>query len=195
MAVQDAKSVRLIQEGVGQLSPGTKASDIIFLDNVDLQTKFDNNQLVNTAAFNGITAISPTVTVVTNTDTEYRLKIKSINGTIVSPNLKGKDSEVVAAEIRAMFAELEAKFDTVEELENTVEVLTRSTAEISRRIDGIENDLTNIYTKDEVSNIMSDCVTSIAVDNDNLIVSKVGTENDTVRLWSSLSNEDIESIF
>ncbi len=83
-----------------QMSPWSKASSVIFNDGVDLQTKFDNAALANQDSFNGVTAVSPTVTVTENTDDTYRLQIKSIKGTVTTPNLKGADANALAVKIQ-----------------------------------------------------------------------------------------------
>lgn len=121
-----------------QLSPVTKASDIIFFDGIDLQTKWENGQLVDAASLSFVNAVSPTVRVIANTDTEYRIQIKSINGTITSPNLKGADSETVTAELLAMMERLEARVDelhTATELIDTVHDLSDRITELSTNTD------------------------------------------------------------
>ena len=96
-------SVKLKQPTTStQMSPQSKASDVIFKDGVDLQTKFDNAALISPTAFNGVSAVSPTVEVETNTDTKYILKIKSIGETIITPNLKGADANALAIKVQTI---------------------------------------------------------------------------------------------
>ena len=83
-----------------QMSPQSKASDVIFNDGVDLQTKFENAALISPTALNGVSAVSPTVEVETSTDTEYILKIKSIGETVITPNLKGQDANALAVKVQ-----------------------------------------------------------------------------------------------
>ena len=85
-----------------KMSPRTKAADIVFNDGIDLQTKYDNAGLVHPDAFNGVSAVSPTVEVDENTDEAYTLTIKSIKGTIHTPNLKGKDANAMAMRVQKM---------------------------------------------------------------------------------------------
>ena len=85
-----------------QMSPWSKASSVIFNDGVDLQTKFDNAALANQDSFNGVTAVSPTVSVAANTDDEFRLQIKSIGGTVVTPNLKGADANALTVKVQTI---------------------------------------------------------------------------------------------
>lgn len=86
--------------GEEQMSPQSKASDVIFNDGIDLQTKFDNAALIDPGAFNGVTAVSPTVEVEENTDDVYTLKIKSLGSTVVTPNLKGLDANALAVKVQ-----------------------------------------------------------------------------------------------
>ena len=205
MATQDALSVRLITQEVGQVSPNSKASDVIFTDGVDLQTKFNNATLVEPGSLNGVTAVSPKVEVFANTDTEFRLRIKSINGTIITPNLKGADANTVTGEIRQMLAELQNRVDDLEDLEDMAARLTQTNAaltetntrvfELTDKVEDIESQLDDIYTKDEIGNIINDCVTGIAVADDNLVLSRVGAEDDTVPLFVSLTDDDINTLF
>ncbi len=96
-------SVKLKQpETEQQMSPQSKASDVIFADGIDLQTKYDNAALANQESFNGVTAVSPKITVETNTEKEYTLKIQSIAGTIVTPNLQGTDANSMAVKIQTI---------------------------------------------------------------------------------------------
>lgn len=83
-----------------QLSPQSKASDVIFNDGIDLQTKYNNAGLIAPDAFNGVSAVSPTVAVEENTETAFTLKIKSLAGTIVTPNLKGADANALAVSVQ-----------------------------------------------------------------------------------------------
>lgn len=85
-----------------QMSPWSKASSVIFNDGIDLQTKFDNSALVGPDSFNGVTAVSPKVTVETNTEDEYTLKIQSIAGTIITPNLQGTDANSMAVKVQSV---------------------------------------------------------------------------------------------
>lgn len=85
-----------------QMSPQSKASDVIFSDGVDLQTKFENAALIDPGALNGVSAVSPTVEVSENTDTSFRLKVKSVNGTIHTPNLKGLDANALAIKVQTV---------------------------------------------------------------------------------------------
>ncbi len=50
------------------------------------------NGIDGSDGYNGIDGTSPTVTVDTNTDDEYKLKITDVNGEITTPNLKGSGS-------------------------------------------------------------------------------------------------------
>ena len=193
MSVQNAKSVRLMTQNAGQISTHTKASDVIFLDNIDLQTKYNNGQMGNSSTC-GIVGISPNVKVIVNTDTEFRIQIKSIDGTIISPNLKGADADVITAEIRQMLTELRSSVDDLSGLSDSVTRLAAELTTVSRRVGSLETGLANVYTKDEVGNIVNDCVTGISVNQNNLVIEK-GAGNDTVQFCSSLSDEDIESIF
>jgi len=94
-------SVKLKQPETEELmSPQAKASDIIFNDGVDLQTKYDNAGLVNPNALNGITAVSPTVHVEENTDDVFRLKIQSLGETVITPNLKGVDANSTMTKVQ-----------------------------------------------------------------------------------------------
>ena len=94
-------SVQLKQPNTNQsMSPVAKASDIKFNDGIDLQTKYDNMALINPDALSGVTAISPTVEVIENTDTSFKLALKSIKGTVYTPNLKGIDANATAIKVQ-----------------------------------------------------------------------------------------------
>lgn len=67
----------------------TMASCVYFNDGETLQQKFDNGLLSNPDAFNGIQAVSPTLEVAENSEESFKLKIKDINGYIITPNLIG----------------------------------------------------------------------------------------------------------
>ena len=206
MAIDNATSVKLMVPETGQISTQAKASDIIFLDGIDLQTKFNNMTLVNPVSLTGVNAVSPKVEVITNTDTEYRIRIKSINGTIISPNLKGSDSNAITQEIRDMLSELEERVENLSSLEDVATRITQissSLDEINAKVFSLEEDVDRLktgmedrYTKDEIGNMISSCVTGIDISGDGLVVTRHdGTESDAVPLWYSLSDADINSIF
>lgn len=79
----------------------TMASCIYFSDGETLQQKFDNGLLSNPEVFNGLQAVSPTLEVAENSDDSFKLKIKDINGYIITPNLigpKGPKGDTVNAD-------------------------------------------------------------------------------------------------
>ena len=72
------------------LSPKTLASSIIFEDGETLQDKYNNGTLIEDGILGGIHAVSPIVEIFENKENvSYRLKIKDINGYIITPNLVG----------------------------------------------------------------------------------------------------------
>jgi len=85
-----------------QLSPQAKASDIIFEDGIDLQTKYDNASLSGSGYFNGVNAVSPTIDVEENEEDVFRLRIKSLSGTIITPNLKGVDANALTVKVQTI---------------------------------------------------------------------------------------------
>lgn len=131
-------SVQLKQPGTEvPMSPHTKASDIIFNDGVDLQTKYDNAGLINPGALNGISAVSPTVHVEENTDDIFRLKIKSIGETIVTPNLKGTDANAIAVKVQEI---VNAKGNIVVDISNGETIFMNITGDIGQlTFSGLEN--------------------------------------------------------
>lgn len=79
----------------------TLASCIIFEDGETLQQKYNNGTLIEDGILGGITAVSPTIDVAENTTSAFKLKIKSINGNIITPNLigpKGPKGDAVDAD-------------------------------------------------------------------------------------------------
>lgn len=79
----------------------TLASCIVFDDGESLQFKYDNGTLIEDGILGGIQSVSPTVEVAENTDAAYKLKIKDINGYVITPNLigpKGPKGDVVDAD-------------------------------------------------------------------------------------------------
>lgn len=72
------------------LSPKSMASSVIFNDGESLQFKYDNGTLLKDGILGGIQAVSPTVEIYENQENvSYKLKIKDINGYIITPNLIG----------------------------------------------------------------------------------------------------------
>ena len=119
------------------MSPQAKASDIIFNDGVDLQTKYDNAGLINPGALNGISAVSPTVYVEENTDETFRLKIKSIGETIVTPNLKGTDANATAVKVQEV---ANARGNIVVDISNGETIFMDITGDIGQlTFSGLEN--------------------------------------------------------
>lgn len=119
------------------MSPQAKASDIIFNDGVDLQTKYDNAGLINPGALNGISAVSPTVHVEENTDETFRLKIKSIGETIVTPNLKGTDANATAVKVQEV---ANARGNIVVDISNGETIFMDITGDIGQlTFSGLEN--------------------------------------------------------
>lgn len=131
-------SVQLKQpETEVSMSPRAKASDIIFDDGVDLQTKYDNAGLIRPGALSGITAVSPTVHVEENTDETFRLKIKSIGETIVTPNLKGTDANATAVKVQEI---ANAKGNIVVDVSNGETIFMNITGDIGQlTLSGLEN--------------------------------------------------------
>jgi hypothetical protein len=119
------------------MSPQAKASDIIFNDGVDLQTKYDNAGLINPGALNGISAVSPTVHIEENTDETFRLKIKSIGETIVTPNLKGTDANATAVKVQEV---ANARGNIVVDISNGETIFMDITGDIGQlTFSGLEN--------------------------------------------------------
>ena len=140
MSVQDATSVKLKKRAPDeQLSPQAKASDIIFNDGIDLQTKYREGLLIDKEAIDWINAISPVITVLVNTDTEFRLQVDSINGTIISPNLKGATAEQLEGRIQRIVEELEAQMDTLVD----TDTLNQLIEELRGEIQSLTSDLLN----------------------------------------------------
>lgn len=140
MSVQDAISVKLKKrDPIDQLSPQAKASDIIFNDGIDLQTKYREGLLVDKEAIDWINAISPVITVIVNTDTEFRIQIDSISGTIISPNLKGATAEELAGRIQRIVEELEAQMGTLVD----TDMLNQLAEELRQEIQALTNGLLN----------------------------------------------------
>ena len=142
MGTQNAKSVKLVDNAVGQISPRSKAADVIFADGISLQKKYENLTLVNPGTLDSIHAISPVIAVIANTENEFRLRIKSIAGTIVTPNLKGADEETLVGRIRNTLAELEARVNAmpdqsrINELISKVDMAAENIARLQEEFDG-----------------------------------------------------------
>ena len=76
--------------GTTGLSPKTLADSIYFRDGESLQFKFDNGKLLESGIFESIQAVSPTIEVYENEENiSFKLKIKDVNGAIITPNLIG----------------------------------------------------------------------------------------------------------
>lgn len=73
-----------------KLAPQSLAAGIIFEDGETLQQKYNSGRLMSGVDLSGIQAVSPTVEISENDDNIYRLKIRDINGVIITPNLKGE---------------------------------------------------------------------------------------------------------
>lgn len=72
------------------LAPKSLASAIYFDDGETLQFKYDNGTLLENGILDSIQSVSPTVEVYENKpETTFKLKIKDINGIIITPNLIG----------------------------------------------------------------------------------------------------------
>lgn len=94
MANLDLKKVQIVDDGTQtDLGPISLAESIYFNDGETLQFKFDNAKLFDDNILEGVQAVSPTVEVYENTKDTYILIIKDINGTIITPNLKGEKGE------------------------------------------------------------------------------------------------------
>ena len=152
MALEQARSVKLKSEQLNrqQLSAQGKAADIIFKDGIDLQTKFENGLLVDKDKLTWVHAISPTVTVIKNTNTEFQLKIQAINGTIISPNLKGATAEELAAQVQHAVEELDARVANLvdrTQLQRTVEALENNIRDVEGRFEEFENDVASLDSR------------------------------------------------
>ena len=151
MATRNAKSVRLIEPVIGQISPRSKAADVIFADGISLQDKYQNLTLINPTALNSIKAISPAITVIANTENEFRLKIKSITGTIITPNLKGADEESMMGRIREALAELEERVNALPD-QTQIQNLFDQSDSMAQDIARLQYELDNFkVTKDYIS--------------------------------------------
>ena len=94
MANENLTKVQLKDAATQQdLAPKSLAETIYFRDGETLQFKYDNGKLSGGDIFQGLMAVSPTVEVLENDDAVYRLKITDINGSIITPNLKGPEGE------------------------------------------------------------------------------------------------------
>ena len=94
MANDNLTKVQLKDAATQQdLAPKSLAETIYFRDGETLQFKYDNGKLSGGDIFQGLMAVSPTIEVVENDDAVYRLKITDINGSIITPNLKGPEGE------------------------------------------------------------------------------------------------------
>lgn len=72
------------------LAPKSYANSIYFTDGETLQFKYDNGTLLESGILGGIQAVSPTIEIYENEpEVSYKLKIKDINGVIITPNLIG----------------------------------------------------------------------------------------------------------
>ena len=94
MANDNLTKVQLKDAATQQdLAPKSLAETNYFRDGESLQFKYDNGKLSGGDIFQGLMAVSPTIEVVENDDAVYRLKITDINGSIITPNLKGPEGE------------------------------------------------------------------------------------------------------
>lgn len=88
-----------------RLMPRSFANNIIFDDGESLQFKYDNGKLAGDGdILNGLRSVSPEIEVVENSDTSYVLKIESINGVIITPNLRGENGIFVPGGDGSMIA-------------------------------------------------------------------------------------------
>jgi len=90
VAAQDLVNVILKDDATEKnLAPQSLAKNILFSDGESLQFKYDNEKLIQGDITNGLLAVSPTIEVIENTDSVFRLKITDINNVIITPNLIG----------------------------------------------------------------------------------------------------------
>ena len=153
MAVDNMRSVKLKTPQQQQLSPQTKASDILFADGIDLQTKYVNGTLVDKDALTWVHAVSPTVTVVKNTSTEFRLQIKAINSVITTPNLKGATAEELAAQIQDSVAQLETRIANLVDrselnaVQTSINTVANNVTSLRNTINSYDSQITTIRNK------------------------------------------------